>query len=196
MRGTVDARGAGFARKALVPRKRKDSAPPTSRRSAPQPLGRPHFQEIPMNPTNSDRRYVLLEQHAKLRMTIETARTSARKALAQRGSAGAMKTAVAALQRELLAHLADEEKLLEPILPQLDAWGPVRLDLLRAEHAHQRAVLAVLTGHEAWPAVTVVAGRTLAICDDLLADMEFEERELLNEKVLRDDFILLDASDC
>jgi iron-sulfur cluster repair protein YtfE (RIC family) len=163
---------------------------------APHPLGRPHFQGIPMNPTNSDRRYVLLEQHAKLRMTIETARTSARKALAQRGSAGAMKAAVAALQRDLLAHLADEEKLLEPILPQLDAWGPVRLDLLRAEHAHQRAVLAVLTGHEASPAVTVVAGRTLAICDDLLADMEFEERELLNENVLRDDFILLDASDC
>src|ERR1700674_2133100 len=77
---------------------------------APHPLGRPHFQGIPMNPTNSDRRYVLLEQHAKLRMTIETARTSARKALAQRGSAGAMKAAVAALQRDLLAHLADEEK--------------------------------------------------------------------------------------
>ena len=35
----------------------------------------------------------------------------------------------------------------------------------------------------------------LGLCDDLLTDMEFEERELLNEKILRDDFILLDASD-
>jgi hypothetical protein len=33
------------------------------------------------------------------------------------------------------------------------------------------------------------------MCDDLITDMEFEERELLNERVLRDDLILLDASD-
>lgn len=130
-----------------------------------------------------------------MRTTIETARTTARNALTQRASAGELQGAVTALQRELLAHLAEEERLLEPILPQLDAWGPVRLDLLRAEHAHQRAVLAVLTGHEAWPAGPVVAGRTLALCDDLLTDMAFEERELLNEQVLRDDCILLDASD-
>jgi len=99
------------------------------------------------------------------------------------------------LERELLSHLADEEKLLAPILERIDAWGPLRVDLLRAEHAHQRAVLALLTGEKAWPSGTVVAGRTLGLCDDLLTDMEFEERELLNEKILRDDFILLDASD-
>ena len=52
-----------------------------------------------------------------------------------------------------------------------------------------------MTGEKAWPSGTVVAGRTLGLCDDLLTDMEFEERELLNEKILRDDFILLDASD-
>jgi iron-sulfur cluster repair protein YtfE (RIC family) len=149
-----------------------------------------------MSPTNSERRQILCAQHASLRMTIETARTTARNALAQRGSAGNLQMAVSALQRELLAHLVDEERLLEPLLPQLDAWGSVRLDLLHAEHAHQRAVLAVLTGNEAWPAGAVVARRTLALCDDLFADMEFEERELLNERVLRDDFILLDASDC
>ena len=149
-----------------------------------------------MNPTNSERRLILCAQHARLRTTIETARTSARNALSPRRSVGELQGAVMALQRELLAHLADEERLLEPILPQLDAWGSVRLDLLRAEHAYQRGVLAVLTGHEAWPAGAVVARRTLALCDDLLADMEFEERELLNDKVLRDDFILLDASDC
>ena len=33
------------------------------------------------------------------------------------------------------------------------------------------------------------------MCDDLIIDMEFEERELLNERVLRDDLIVLDASD-
>jgi pimeloyl-ACP methyl ester carboxylesterase len=103
--------------------------------------------------------------------------------------------AVIALKSELLAHLADEERLLEPILAVIDAWGSIRAALLGAEHAHQRAVLAVLTGPVAWPAATLVAARTLSLCEDLLTDMEFEERELLSEKLLRDDLILLDASD-
>jgi iron-sulfur cluster repair protein YtfE (RIC family) len=149
-----------------------------------------------MDPTNEARRHILCAQHARLRLVIDAARTAARQALATGGAAGELQSAVATLERELLAHLADEERLLAPILARIDAWGEVRVDLLRAEHAHQRAVLAVLTGERAWLANPVVAGRTLTLCDDLLTDMEFEERELLNEKVLRDDFILLDASDC
>ena len=121
---------------------------------------------------------------------------TARHALATGGSGSELQAAVILLERELLAHLYDEEKLLEPVLAKIDAWGAVRVELLRAEHTHQRAVLAVLTAEKAWPATTVVAGRTLSLCDDLLTDMEFEERELLNENLLRDDFILLDASDC
>jgi hypothetical protein len=149
-----------------------------------------------MDPTNQERRHILRAQHARLRLVIEAARTTAREALATGGAAGELQAAVTTLERELLAHLADEETLLAPILARIDAWGEVRVDLLRAEHAHQRAVLAVLSSERAWPAISVVARRTLALCDDLLADMEFEERELLNEMVLRDDFILLDASDC
>jgi hypothetical protein len=149
-----------------------------------------------MELTNEQRRQILGAQHARLRKTIEVARAAARHTLATGGSGGELQAAVILLERELLAHLADEEKLLEPVLARIDAWGAVRVDLLRAEHTHQRAVLAVLTGEKAWPARAVVAGRTLALCDELLTDMDFEERELLNEKVLRDDFILLDASDC
>jgi iron-sulfur cluster repair protein YtfE (RIC family) len=144
---------------------------------------------------NSERRTILRAQHLKLRATVEKARDAAHNSLANNGASGELQAAVTALQKELIAHLADEERLLEPILPNLDAWGSVRLDLLRAEHAHQRAVLAVLTGSSAWPAGPVIAWRTLALCDDLLTDMEFEERELINERVLHDDVILLDASD-
>jgi len=148
-----------------------------------------------MELSNEDRRRILRGQHVHLRKTIEAARTAASGAMAGKVSAGDLQLAVAALERELLAHLGEEERLLEPILERLDAWGPIRLSLLRAEHAHQRAVLAVLTGRSAWPASSLVAGRTLSMCGDLLIDMEFEERELLSEKVMRDDLILLDASD-
>ena len=120
---------------------------------------------------------------------------AARELLAKRGSAANLQAAVAALEGELRAHLADEERLLEPILATIDAWGPVRLELLRAEHAHQRAVLAVLTGPTASPAAPLVAERMLSLCADVLDDMESEERELLNEKVFRDDLVLLDAPD-
>lgn len=145
--------------------------------------------------TNDRRREILLGQHAHLRETIQVAQNAARSVLTTRGLAGALQASVVALQEELLAHLADEEKLLEPILAKIDAWGPVRAGLLRAEHAHQRAILSVLTGPTAWPVATLVASRTLALCDDLRTDMEFEERELMNENLLRDDLILLDASD-
>ncbi len=148
-----------------------------------------------MDTTNEELRQILCGQHTHLRETIKVAQTAARNLLAARASAGELQAAVIALNVELLAHLADEERLLEPILANVDAWGPVRAGLLRAEHAHQRAILAVLTGPTAWPAATLVAGRTLSLCDDLLTDMEFEEREFMNEKVLRDDLILLDASD-
>jgi Hemerythrin HHE cation binding domain len=144
-----------------------------------------------MDTTNEQWRQILRGQHAHLRETIKVAQTAARSVLATRGLVGRLQGAVIALEIELLAHLADEERLLEPVLATLDEGGPVRAGLLRAEHAHQRAVLAVLTGPKAWPAATLVAGRTLSLCDDLLTDMEFEDRELLNEKVFRDDFILL-----
>jgi len=148
-----------------------------------------------MDLSNEERRRILRAQHVHLRRTIEAAHIAAKGALEGKVSAGDLQTAVGALERELLAHLGEEERLLEPILGQIDAWGPIRLSLLRAEHAHQRAVLAVLTGRSAWPAAPLVAKRTLAMCEDLLVDMEFEERELLNENVLRDDLILRDASD-
>lgn len=154
-----------------------------------------HEKQPQATMTNANRRTLLCAQHDQLRRTIQSTQVAARDVLASHGLAGVLQAAVTALHHQLLIHLADEERLLEPVLSTLDAWGPVRASLLRAEHAHQRAVLAILVGHTAWPAGPIVARRALALCDDLLTDMDFEERELLNDKVLRDDFILIDASD-
>ena len=92
--------------------------------------------------------------------------------------------AITLVEHELLAHLADEEELLEPVLADADPAGPLRVELLRAEHAHQRAVLSILSGPTAWPAPRVLAARTLSFCGDLLSDIDFEDRELLNETML------------
>lgn len=138
---------------------------------------------------------ILCAQHDQLRQTIKTTQAAARSVLAASGAAGVLQAAVVALSDQLLVHLDDEERLLEPILAARDAWGPMRAALLRAEHAHQRAVLALLRGPTAWPAGPLVARRALVLCDDLVADMDFEERELLGEKPVRDGVLPLDASD-
>jgi hypothetical protein len=146
-----------------------------------------------MEPSNSERREILRRQHDELRRDIAAARLAALFALSDGGTSDGLFPAVEALERDLLAHLVDEERLLGPILAGIDAWGPVRLERLRTEHARQRAVLATLNRRSV--PLRAVASRTLALCEDLLADMDFEETELFSEKVMRDDCILLDASD-
>jgi hypothetical protein len=95
---------------------------------------------------------------------------------------------------DLRAHLAAEEELLEPILERLDAWGPVRLDLLRSDHAHQRAVLHALADRKI--GLREMAHRARSLVADVLLDMDAEERDLLSQGLLRDDAIVIDQSDC
>jgi hypothetical protein len=146
-----------------------------------------------MEPTNSARREIIRRQHDGLRKHIAAARLAALLALSGDGASDALLPAVEALGRDLLAHLDEEERLLGPILAGIDAWGPVRLDALRAEHARHRAVVTTLNRRSV--PIRALASRTLALCEDLLADMDYEESELFSEKVMRDDIILLDASD-
>ena len=61
-----------------------------------------------MELTNEERRHILRMQHAHLRRTIKAAQMAARGALAGMASAGELQVAVSALERELLAHLAEE----------------------------------------------------------------------------------------
>ena len=120
----------------------------------------------------------LLAQHRTLRQQIGRVRSAARCGEDPRQ----LRVSVRALCALLLAHLADEEKLLLPLLQHAAGWGKLRTGLLRAEHAHQRAVLAVLPEEPAH----LLGPRAIALCDHLLADMEFEEREVFSAELLQD----------
>jgi iron-sulfur cluster repair protein YtfE (RIC family) len=141
--------------------------------------------------TNTARRTILCQQHESLRKRIDATRQLAFAALAGGAPATRLASSIALLQAELELHLETEEALLEPILACIDAWGPMRLDRLRAEHRQQRAFLMVLADPSA--EVETAAHRTIAFCNELFEDMEYEERELFGEDVLRDDCVLLDA---
>jgi hypothetical protein len=132
-----------------------------------------------MAASDEERRKTIVEQHLRLRKTILWARQTAQDSIGNKELTEELKTAAIRLQREVLMHLADEEELLNPFLCSHADENVVQSSLLRAEHAHQRAVLAMLTGSGRWPPPGAVATRMLALCDHLLSDMEFEERELL-----------------
>jgi hypothetical protein len=143
---------------------------------------------------------MLLAQHKQLRESIVAVGEAAGNVLAC--GDGELFThhpelirAVDAFADELRVHLAAEEELLAPVLERIDAWGPLRLDLLRSEHSHQRAVLHALhTDRKLGP--REMARRARSLVADVLLDMDAEERDLLSERLLRDDPIVLDASDC
>lgn len=143
--------------------------------------------------SNSARRACLCRQHESLRKRVDATRSAAFAALAGGEDTTQLACAIAALEAELTLHLQSEEALLGPILGAIDAWGPVRLERLRTEHRQQRAFFLVLTDPSS--GIETIARRTMAFCGELLDDMDFEERELFGENVLRDDCVTLDASD-
>ena len=150
--------------------------------------------------THAQRRSVLQAQHQRLRGLIDAVREKAAAILSAADAplerrAAALAGAIAILGSDLRAHLATEEELLGPILERIDAWGLVRLGLMRAEHAHQRAVLEALRTDDKLGAQEM-AKRAWSLTADVLADTEAEERDLLAESVLRDDPLNLDPSDC
>jgi len=147
--------------------------------------------------THEERRQTLHAQHQQLRAVIAGVREAALDIVGREGGdSTGLRMRISVLRDDLERHLATEEALLGPVLERIDAWGPVRLDLLRAEHAHQRAVLSLLRSDRAAALPSLgLARRVLALLDDICADMDAEDRDLLDPRVLRDDLIQLDASD-
>jgi len=125
-----------------------------------------------------DRQKLLTLQHEQLRLLIAALRGAAGSVLAAVGAdtlrlVQRLRRAVEDLEVQFGAHLDAEEAILE----RIDAWGPIRLELLRAEHARQRAVLAALRVAEAPP--YRIALRAASLAEDLLEDIDAEERDLL-----------------
>jgi hemerythrin HHE cation binding domain-containing protein len=141
-------------------------------------------------------RKTLEMQHRQLRTLIARVREVALRAVRDEREGPTLHGLVGVLRTEIEKHLLAEESLLGPVLERVDAWGPVRMDLMRAEHAHQRAVLAVLRSDRAGAlSAALFAPRVLGLLDDISSDMDAEDRDLLDPRVLRDDLIQLDASD-
>jgi len=145
--------------------------------------------------SRGDRREILVAEHHVLRRQLEELRENAGRLLAGKDNATIeLIRTLSTLQSLLRDHLDHEEALLEPVLEKIDPWGPVRLERLHQEHAHQRAWLSTL--HNALSTAASVedlALQSFTLCDALFIDMVHEERDLFS--ALRDEMVHLDVGE-
>jgi len=139
-------------------------------------------------------RKIILDEHCVLRDELQEIGTLLDDVAVQRADATArLRLRLMAFYSAFLKHIAHEESLLRPVLRDIDAWGPVRVERMDEEHRQQRATIVALAALD--PAVDLDAflGRVKAFVREVERDMADEERECLSPEVLRDDTIVIDT---
>jgi iron-sulfur cluster repair protein YtfE (RIC family) len=130
----------------------------------------------------------LLAQHAKLREMMDRAEQLADELDGNDGDPSQLTREVARIRIAFDAHNTYEEQLLRPVLEEADAFAPVRIERMVAEHvAEHREMRKNLA---AWT-VTSILRDTLA---GLRAHLDAEERYFLSAKVLRDDVVSVESA--
>jgi hypothetical protein len=117
----------------------------------------------------------VLEQHESLRALLAVVEDAAKRVCNfEAGSMAALRSGIADLDTTFRAHLAFEESLLVPVLPQ------AALSRLHAEHHEQRTMLVALASDAAHNVKepTALAEDAIWLVDALLADMGAEERAM------------------
>jgi iron-sulfur cluster repair protein YtfE (RIC family) len=139
-------------------------------------------------------RRIILDEHSVLRNELEDIVTLLVDAAVQRSDAAErlhhrMKTFYDAF----LKHIAHEDSLLRPVLVDIDAWGPARVEKLDDEHRQQRATIAALAALDPGQDLDSYLGRVKVFVREVEKDMADEERECLSAEILRDDIIVIDT---
>jgi hypothetical protein len=135
----------------------------------------------------------VLEQHETLRELLRQALDVTTRGLQGEGPGrDELARLVHDLRARFRAHLAFEEQTLAPVLSNLDAWGPERVEDLLEEHTRQRAELDTLiegVGGD-WDAARL-ALTLRSLVTDLLLDMEEEERGCLSASAMQDEMMIV-----
>lgn len=99
------------------------------------------------------------------------------------------------LLERLLTHMHWEDMYLRPALLEADAWGVERAEHLDRDHQEQRELLryALASVEDQGRPSLVIARQLLDLVRLLRKDMDEEEELLVNDRVLRDDVVSLDA---
>jgi len=139
-------------------------------------------------------RSLMLDEHAILRDVLEEIEAALGE-LTRRvpGAFARLRATLRTFHDAFLRHLEHEETVLRPILIDVDAWGPARVDSMDEEHRSQRAALAQLSRLALDADVDCTVQQIEVFIRRIRADMEGEEHHALSEEVLRDDIIVIDT---
>ena len=139
-------------------------------------------------------RSLILDKHTVLRDILDEIEEALGE-LTRRvpGSLGRLRASLRTFQDAFQRHLRHEETVLRPVLANVDAWGPARVESMDEEHRAQRAALAELTRVRLEEDFDRTIQSIEAFVQRLRADMDGEERHALSEEVLRDDIIVIDT---
>jgi len=139
-------------------------------------------------------RSLILDEHTVIRDVLdEIEETLGEMTRRVPGAIGRLRASLRTLHDAFLRHLKHEETVLRPILVDVDAWGPARVEAMDEEHRAQRAALAELPRLALDEDVDGTVQRIEDLVRRFRADMDGEETHALSEEVLRDDIIVIDT---
>jgi hypothetical protein len=124
----------------------------------------------------------IVAAHASLRRLIDVLDPLLHREIESPGSvAMELRAKVKDLALASRAHIDVEEQMLRPLLRDIDAWGPQRVERMLTDHVRQRRAVAemLLLANRRRHDASTLARAACEFVDDLLADMEHEEHELL-----------------
>ncbi|MGZ3480940.1 MAG: hemerythrin domain-containing protein, partial [Myxococcaceae bacterium] len=91
-------------------------------------------------------RSLILDEHTVLRDVLEEIdETLGEMTRRVPGAIGRLRGTLRTFQDAFLRHLNHEETVLRPLLVDVDAWGPARVEAMDEEHRAQRAAIAELS---------------------------------------------------
>jgi iron-sulfur cluster repair protein YtfE (RIC family) len=143
----------------------------------------------------SEIRARVLRDHEHVRNDLERLEARASELADGPAAVERLRLDAAALITHLDVHMRWEEWYLLPVLREADAWGAERAAQLASDHRAQRQVLDFLNVrlHDETRPPALLARDVTHLVGLLRDDMREEEAELLDERVLRDDVIAVDA---
>ena len=138
----------------------------------------------------SEVRRKVLSQHREIEQMLSELEAGVAKLGEGTVDAAQVKRAAYALRGILELHMSFEEAHMVPAIHDADGFGPERVRHLHAEHADQRRELDRLVDaiREARSPDSLVSTVT-TLAQMLRADIEQEERDYVNEKLLSDNLI-------
>lgn len=138
----------------------------------------------------SEVRRKVLSQHREIEQMLSELETGVAKLADGSVDSGQVKRAAYALRGILELHMNFEETHMVPAINEADGFGPERVRHLHAEHTDQREemdrLISAIREAESAPEL-IKSVRKLA--EMLRIDIEEEEREYVNEKLLSDHLI-------